>query len=498
MRPLVSGLSLALCLLSPPLALAAPNPTPNTPIPRKRPTQPQPPAPAPAPSAPAYTPPRVDPNYPPDLLPVSRTLSPLEVRALRESAARLRTEGAAQLRSGNILVGLGSWERELQAHQRLGDRTAMAENLGRIGAQATKLELLPVVQSVDLRLQQLVRQADSQGPPLAVGTVLQLARAYERMNQPLPAIPLYQRLLVLQRANRDQAGQVVTLSALSRLSEGSFRDTEAVQTQEQLLPLVRERGDQRTELQTLLELERTATSLGDRTRSATARQGLIAIYQQQQNLGPLPELQLRLAQDYEALNQPDQAAQAYQEAFALARTQRQFYVATDSLNRLALLYAKREDYSRALQTYNLLQQVQLEADNRLGLLDTYAAIGDLYVAQANDTEAIAAYRQGLNAAPALGRQDLFLNRLALLYVKREDYANALQTYNQLLAAQQAAGNRQGSLDTYVTMGDLYADQAKYAEAIATYQQGLDVAQALGRQAVLQARIARIQEIQADQ
>ncbi|MBD2103906.1 tetratricopeptide repeat protein [Leptolyngbya sp. FACHB-261] len=359
----------------------------------------------PEPLPPVYVPPNPSPNYPPDVLPVARSLSPLELRALREQAERLQGLGTAQVRAKNTTTAFTTWREELAIRHRIGDRTAVANTLGRIGVTARQAQQSVQLQFASQGLQQLLTQADQQGPPLGLNTLRAIASAYEQMVLALPAIAVHERLLAQQRARGNRAGEIASLTALGRLNNASFRFAESAAANEQLLQLLRGQ-DSVGELATLRELEHSYSELDDHRRGLVVRQALVALYQQRQDLAQLPPLQIRLAEDYLALDQPDQALQTYQEAFALSRSLSQFYRASESLAQLAQLYSGQKNYPQALRAYNLLLQVQQQSDNRLGLLDTYAALGDLYAAQEQYTPALAAYQQGLDIAQSFGNHRL--------------------------------------------------------------------------------------------
>jgi tetratricopeptide (TPR) repeat protein len=68
---------------------------------------------------------------------------------------------------------------------------------------------------------------------------------------------------------------------------------------------------------------------------------------------------------------------------------------------LGNIYVTYDNLEYALQIYQELLKVQGQSYNYFGLMTTYDRIGEIYLSQKNDRQALAAFQKGLEIAKSL-------------------------------------------------------------------------------------------------
>jgi tetratricopeptide (TPR) repeat protein len=331
--------------------------------------------------------------------PVSRPLSPLERRDLREALDRLRLEGEASYRVGNVDQAFQVWLRELRLRRVLG-LSEEVPALGRVGAVAWQESRATETRVITQRLQTIQTELQ-QTSPIDYDLLLSIAQSYQQLRAYDPAVTLYQQLLAQTRQQQNQPRQQEILTALGQLQLTRFRYPEAATVFQELLERARSQNNPLAEAQALQNLAYTYQQAKQPQQAIAPLEQLVRLYQQQQQLPLIPTLQVALGDSYFATQRITPAAQNYQAAYTLARSQQQFGIAADALNKLAVLYQSINRPDDALTVYQILIDVGQQTYDRLGIMETLDQIGKIERSRGNRAGAISAFQQGLQLAQQL-------------------------------------------------------------------------------------------------
>ncbi|MBF2073397.1 MAG: tetratricopeptide repeat protein [Synechococcales cyanobacterium C42_A2020_086] len=366
-------------------------------------------------------------RQPDPLLPtmvLDRPLNPQERAVLQTALDELQRQGQAALEAGDLPGALALWNRELRLRRFLGPQAEIA-SLARVGEVAWRQSQTSELRFITLRLEQIEQELTGE-PVAGAGTtpaseaavnsaaanydvLLSLAQAYQAVRAKDRAVALYEKLLVQAQQQQDTVRQQQLLSTVAELHLGWFDYTEAANAYERLLVLSRAARDSATEIVALQKLAAIYQDSNQPEPAIAAQQQLVEVYQKQQNLAPIPALKLAIGDNYVALNRPDLAATSYQEAFAVARSVQQLAYASDALQRLASLYQSLNRLDDALIVYQLLLDVERQSYNSYGQMNTYAQIGQLHATRGESSQALAAFQQGLQIAQQLNYKVDFFN-----------------------------------------------------------------------------------------
>lgn len=352
--------------------------------------------------------PELDPLLP--TMVVDRPLNPQEKAVLRTALDELQQQGQARLEAGDLPGALQIWNRELRLRRFLGPQEEVA-SLQRVGQVAWQQSQATELRFITLRLEQIEQEARAQ-PNVDYELLQAIAEAYQTVRARTQAVALYNLLLELARQQQNVVQQRQYLTALADLHLGWFDYASAAATYQDLLTLARTTGDSALEVEALTQLAYIYQEDNQAEQAVAVQQQLVQTYQNQQNFQPIPALKLAMADSYVLLGRPDLAATSYQEAFATARSTQQLAYASEALQRLADLYRSLDRLNDALIVYQLLLDVEQQSYNSFGMMNTYDQIGQVYRAQGNQSQANAAFRQGLQLAQQLNyRVDYFNQQL---------------------------------------------------------------------------------------
>ncbi|HHP7243787.1 MAG TPA: tetratricopeptide repeat protein [Elainellaceae cyanobacterium] len=344
---------------------------------------------------------------------VDRPLSPQERRVLTAALEELRLQAQAQYASGNVDDAFDIWIRELRLRRVLGVEEEVAA-LSRVGSIAWEDSQTTEVRIITQRLREIEQELQAQPTP-NYDLLLQIAQAYQSLRARDLAVTLYDQILVQARQQGNVPLEQQTLTALGDLHLAWFDYPRAAETYQQLLTLARELGDRQAEIQYLEQLAYIYDQNSQPEQAIAMQQQLASIYENAQQYAQIPALKIALANNYLAIDRPDLAAPTYQEAFAVARSVQYYGYASEALQQLAELYLSLDRTQDALVVYQLLIDVEQQSYNSYGMMNAYDSIGQIYRIQGETTQAVSAFRQGLQLARQLNyRIDYFNQQIQAL------------------------------------------------------------------------------------
>ncbi|PSF32499.1 hypothetical protein C7H19_21490 [Aphanothece hegewaldii CCALA 016] len=341
---------------------------------------------------------------------INRPLSPLERRLLRESLDQMNAEAQAQLNAGNEPEAFNIWYKELALRRYLGIEEEIPA-LGRVGAIAWNRDRTDDVRSFTQRINTLQVDTETKGQ-LTPETLPIYAQAYQELHSLDDSLDIYQKMLANARQSGDKVAEEELLNKIGELHLSRFEYPKAAPIYEELLDIVQARSDSLKEgiyLQKLAEIYREILQPAN---SVKYKEELVTNYLKNQQLQELPNLKISIGEDYEALNQPEKASQSYQEAYSLAWSLLQFGTAGQALTKLGKLYENSQQYDLALQIYQELIKVQQRGYDYYGLMGTYDLIGEIYLIQKNQPQALNSFQKALELAKSISyKEEYFTNKI---------------------------------------------------------------------------------------
>jgi len=335
--------------------------------------------------------------------PLERPLTPQERSSLEISLNDLNTQATAQFRVGNLDQAFEIWYRELRLRRVLGG-LAEVEALGRVAEFAWKEGRREDLQNITQRLEMIQKQTtEGVSPELLTA----LGQAYENARSPRQAAQVYTRLLetVQQTGNLDT--QVSLLQKIGQLHLAWFNYTDAATAYEQLLSVAQSRQGNVNIATYLQQLAYIYDRASQPENAIEAKEQLIQEYQRQGQRAPIPAVKISLGKNYNTLQQPEKASQHYQEAFEIAWSLQQYNYASEALQHLANLYSTYEQPNATLNIYQELIKVQQYSYDHYGLMNTYDAMGRIFLKQQNYPQALVVYRKALELAQSLNYQEYY-------------------------------------------------------------------------------------------
>ena len=358
---------------------------------------------------------------PDPLLPSARgkqPLTPAERQKLEVALDELNQQAAAKLQAGDSVAAFEIWNRELRLRRYLG-AVAEVKALARVGDVAWNQSDRQQIFYVTQRLQAIQKQAQPQNRNAQNNFDLELwqalGEAYQKVRSPKPAIEVYNQILAAFRQQQNSVAEIETLTTLGELHLSWFDYPQAATTYEELLKFAAARGERQDELTYLQRLAYIYQQSKQADKSIDILTRLKTIYTQEDNLIQLPSLQLAIAANYETLAKENptllqQAFNNYQEAYLTAWQLQQYTRAAEALQKLIPLYRSQGQIDEALQTSEILIELQQRAANYYGMMQAYDQIGQLYLERKEYPQALTAFQNGLKLAKQLKHEEAYFNQ----------------------------------------------------------------------------------------
>jgi tetratricopeptide (TPR) repeat protein len=334
-------------------------------------------------------------RFPPNpLLEGQFTPSASPAAKLTQELANLNQQAIAKLEAGNADAAFDLWNQQLRLSRNLGP-AGEVKALAQVGEVAWTRNNTRQVRYIRQRLQQI--QAQPQ-PPLA-----ELAVAYEVIRAPELALTVYQQGLVTQANDPQALFQWRNRTAQTQLDWFNYR--QAATVYQDLLTQAQAENNPTNQLAYAYQLAYVQEQARNPQGAIAALEILIDRYRMTRDPRLLANFQTRLADQYRRNQQPDAAERTYQAAYRTAEAQQQMGFAGDALRQLAAFYREQQRFDAAIQVYDFLTSFEQELGrNPFNTMDAYDRLGQIYLAQGNRSQAIAAFSQGLRLAQQLNHR----------------------------------------------------------------------------------------------
>lgn len=355
------------------------------------------------------TPDPLSPRSPKDKQPL--TLE--EQQKLEPVLDALNQEAAAKLQAGESEAAFEIWNRELRLRRFLGS-LAEVQALSRVGAIAWNQNESQEVQYINQRLQAIQKQTQSQKKTAPIDLELwrSLGKAYQNVRSSKLALEAYNQVLLVVRQQQDPTAVVEILKTIGELHLSWFDYRKAAPIYEELLSLATSQGQRVNEITYLQRLAYIYEQTNQPQQSLNVLNKLAEIYVNENNLTEIPQLKLAIASDYESLAKKDrnllpEAFKNYQESYTTAWQLQEYVRAGDALQKLIALYRSQGQIDEALQSSQILVQIQTQAANFYGMMQAYDQIGQLYVERKEYPQALTAFQKGLELAQQLKHEEAY-------------------------------------------------------------------------------------------
>ncbi|PSB01693.1 tetratricopeptide repeat protein [Merismopedia glauca] len=353
-------------------------------------------------------------TQPDPLLPnQSGNLTPQQKEKLKADLANLNQQATIQYQGGNPTIAFDIWFRELRLRRNLGfaEEIAALTRVGEIAWQDTqKQQLKFIIQRLNTIEKQIGKQK-----PVDLSLVKDLAIAYQKLRVYNSAAQLYQQVLQQAKNNKDTQNQKTTLETLAELHLSWLDYPKAAAAYEELLNLALLNGDYLNQIVYIKKLGEIYDKAKQPENALRSKLKLLDSYESSKKTEELSSLYLAIADLYQTIGKLNQSSQYYQKAYENSWKNQQFDYASESLNKLALLYKTQGKPDVSLRIYQALLQVNQRTYSYYDLMNTYDQIGEIYLQRKDYTMALAAFEKGLEIAQALNyRQEYFSDRIRLV------------------------------------------------------------------------------------
>jgi tetratricopeptide (TPR) repeat protein len=343
-----------------------------------------------------------------------RELSSFEKYRIEKTIAELNQTAKAQLKQGNQDRAFELWYRQLKLTRAINAATEI-QALGEVGAIAWQENRGPDVRNIAERLIQLEAEITAK-TPLSLDLLNRFATAYQQVRYLDRGINVQIKITKISRRidNYNLTVEQENLEVLGELYLAKFDYQNAVKIYQTLLSFTdTEQAKLQPKNKAGLYLK-TLVDIYDRTvqidQAIATKQRLIEHYALSKQPEKIAELEIAIAQDYETLNQKERAVEAYNRAFAIASRIQRLATANDALTKLAELYQNGGRVNEAIAAYTKLLDIQQQSYDYYSLIDTYDALGKIYLKLEQPEQAKYYFQQGLKLAQTLNYKVAYFNQ----------------------------------------------------------------------------------------
>jgi tetratricopeptide (TPR) repeat protein len=391
---------------------------------------------------------------------------------------------------GNSYSTMGQTERAIEHYQQAlamaretRDRSCEGSALGNLGASYAALGRTE--RAIELT-QQALAIAREMGDRRSEGSALgNLGSIYRRLGQPERAIEHTQQALAIARETGDRRSEGSALGNLGASYATLGLTERAIKHYQQVLAIARETGDRGLECGVLGSLGNIQRDMGETERAIEHTQQALAMARETGNRSTEGSLLGNLGECYADLGLTERAMKHYQQALVIARETSDrrsegVWLGNLGSSHLALgqIDQAAEDYQQAFDIGNEIEDVQVQAEARLGLTQVH-----LYKQEWLEAQQVA------ESAPSHGYQPVLAQVLVALgtaYLRGGNHANAAEAFlDALSAANTLLAGTDGIIHVLYAKGIAGAGQAVTGKpdaarsAYRTFEQALAAAPAPG-------------------
>lgn len=173
----------------------------------------------------------------------------------------------------------------------------------------------------------------------------------------------------------------------------------------------------------------------------------------------------------------EKAVTSYEQALILQRELKDRRGEKETLNKLGVTYYSLGQYDKAISYYEQALAINRELEDSAGEGDILNYLGTAYYALDQYDQAIPYYEQALSIWRELKDrygEELTLNNLGTSYSALGEYDQALSYYEQVLTVRRELKDREGEASTLNDLGNVYYALSQYDQAIPFYEQSLAI------------------------
>jgi len=183
----------------------------------------------------------------------------------------------------------------------------------------------------------------------------------------------------------------------------------------------------------------------------------------------------RIVWDTYLFSQPDSADYFAQMMYDQANIKDLKEYMANALNIQGVSYAIRNNYSKALDYFHQVLEIQKEISNNQGISTALSNIGRTYKDQGDYLKALDYYQQCLKISAEISDKKGLaktMNSIGLIYASQGDYPKALNYYQKCLKISEEISDNLGLANTLNNIGIIYLRLGNYSKALVYYQRSL--------------------------
>lgn len=149
---------------------------------------------------------------------------------------------------------------------------------------------------------------------------------------------------------------------------------------------------------------------------------------------------------------------------------------------IAESYRCQANYPKALEWYLQSLNYADKAHDSLGLMVSYANMGDIYQVRRDYDKAIAYYQNSIKLARLIRREKTIgptLDNLAGVYSEQGNDEKAFEYYREAIRLEHSVGDQYGEASAHTNLGSLQSKRGMLAEAISNQEKALLIMDSIG-------------------
>jgi CHAT domain-containing protein/tetratricopeptide (TPR) repeat protein len=296
------------------------------------------------------------------------------------------------------------------------------------------------------------------------------------------AIVKFEEAVQLFRAEKNPAGQAMTLLGIGRVYSALGETQKALDPYAQALSLLRTVTDRRGEAATLNNIGNVYHNLGEEQKALDHYAQALPLFKAVgDHRGEAITLN-GIGSVYNALGERQKALDYYSQALPLLKTVGDRREEASVLHNIGLVYNSLGEKQKALDYYSQALFFSKGVGDRRGEAATIVAIGVVYHDLGEKQKALDYYSQALPLLRAVGDrrgEASTIDNIGSIYNALGEKQKALEYYTQSLPLRRAVGDRAGEATTLNNMSSIYDALGEKQKALNYYEQSLTLIRTVG-------------------
>jgi CHAT domain-containing protein/tetratricopeptide (TPR) repeat protein len=312
--------------------------------------------------------------------------------------------------------------------------------------------------------------------------LVNLAAAYERLNDFRSALGSYLQALPLYRAGNNRPREAFVLNRLGSTHGRLSEYQKAIDFYNQALPLLRAEKDRGGEAAALNGMGSAYRSLSDFQQALDAFNQSLPLYRAIGDRRGEASALNRIAAVHFARGESLKAVDLNDQALAIYRAEGDRAGQASIIQQLGQSYYHLGEYQKAIDLYGEALEIQRASGNHRGEGSALGLFGQVYSFLGENQRALEYMNQALSIFRAFGDRELesvALNNSAHVYLLMGEHQKAIEIFNQALEMSRLSGNRSSEGFNLHGLGIVYAGLGDHRKALDFHRQAVNILRAVG-------------------